>query len=195
METDTQSVDLVEGTVVRSFARAALLAALIGASAPVAIPLPFSPAPITLQVLFVFLAGLVLGPVWGTASLVLYLAAGAVGLPVFAGMEAGLGVLVDQTAGYLWSYPLAAGLIGLLVHRGTDLRDPADQPLPVLVAALVAATILIYGMGTGYMAWLLDLEPWEAITLGALPFIPGEVLKMIAAIGIVKAGRIAPVRT
>ncbi|AEH37027.1 biotin transporter BioY [Halopiger xanaduensis] len=195
MATERQSVDRVSGDVVRQFARAALIAALIGASAPVTIPIPLSPAPITLQVLFVFLAGLVLGPIWGTFSLVLYLAAGAVGLPVFAGMNGGPGVLVGQTAGYLWSYPIAAGLIGLAVHRGTALRDPAAQPLPVVVAALVAGTVLIYGMGVGYMAWLLEMNLWEAVTAGALPFIPGEILKMAAAIAIVKSGRIVSVRS
>ncbi|QFU81354.1 biotin transporter BioY [Natronorubrum aibiense] len=196
MATEHNSVALVDGDVVRQFARAALLAALLGAAAPVSIPIPLSAAPpITLQVLFVFLAGLVLGPVWGPISLLLYLAAGAIGLPVFSGMSAGLGVLVGNTAGYLWSYPLAAGLIGLVIHRDTELRDPAAVSLPVVIVALVAGTILIYGMGTGYMAWLLEIGAWEAITLGALPFIPGELLKIAAAIAIVKSGRIGPVRS
>jgi biotin transport system substrate-specific component len=190
METERTDVDLVDGAVVRSFARAALLAALLGAVAPVAIPLPFSPAPLTLQVLFVFLAGLLLGPLWGTVSILLYLAAGAIGIPVFAGWEAGLGTLVGPTAGYLWSYPFAALVIGLLVHRGTDLRDPAAVSTPVLVVSLVTATVLIYAMGVGYMAWLLDLELWEATLAGAAPFVPGEVLKIAAAIAIVKSGRI-----
>ncbi|WP_306052550.1 biotin transporter BioY [Natronococcus wangiae] len=195
METERNTVDLVEGDVVRSFARAALLAALLGASAPVSIPIPLSPAPITLQVLFVFLAGLLLGPVWGVVSMLLYLTAGAVGLPVFAGMEAGIGVLVAHTAGYLWSYPIAALLIGLIVHRGTDLRDPADVSTPVIVGSLVIATAVIYAMGVGYMSWLLDLELWEATTMGALPFLPGEILKIAAAVAIVKSGRIDPIRS
>jgi biotin transport system substrate-specific component len=190
METERNDVDLVDGAVVRSFARAALLAALMGAVAPVAIPLPFSPAPLTLQVLFVFLAGLLLGPLWGTVSILLYLVAGAIGIPVFAGWEAGLGTLVGPTAGYLWSYPLAALVIGLFVHRGTDLRDPAAVSIPVLVVSLVTATVLIYAMGVGYMAWLLDLELWEATLVGAVPFVPGEVLKIAAAIAIIKSGRI-----
>jgi biotin transport system substrate-specific component len=190
METERNNVDLVDGAVVRSFARAALLAALMGAVAPVAIPLPFSPAPVTLQVLFVFLAGLLLGPLWGTVSILLYLTAGAIGIPVFAGWEAGLGTLVGPTAGYLWSYPLAALVIGLFVHRGTDLRDPAAVSVPVLVVSLVTATVLIYAMGVGYMAWLLDLKLWEATLVGAAPFVPGEVLKIAAAIAIVKSGRI-----
>ncbi len=190
MATEQRDVDLVDGDVVHAFARAALLATLLGAVAPIAIPIPFSPAPITLQVLFVFLAGLLLGPLWGTVSILLYLAAGAIGLPVFAGMTGGLGVLVADSAGYLWSYPLAAGLIGLLVHRGTDLRDPTEVSTALVVAALVAATVLIYAMGVGYMAWLLELELWEAVTVGALPFIPGELLKIAAAVAIVESGRI-----
>ncbi|AXR78959.1 hypothetical protein AArc1_2646 [Natrarchaeobaculum sulfurireducens] len=195
METERSSAELVDDAVVGQFARAALLAALLGAVAPVAIPLPLSPAPITLQVLFVFLAGLLLGPVWGGISILLYLTAGAIGLPVFSGMVGGLGVLVGETGGYLWSYPIAAALVGLLVHGGTDLRDPADVSTPFLVGVLVAATILIYGMGTAYMAWLLELEVWEAITVGALPFIPGELLKMAAAIAIVKRGVVSPLRS
>ncbi|NGM67716.1 biotin transporter BioY [Natronolimnobius sp. AArcel1] len=189
MATEQQSVDLVDGDVVRSFARAALLAVLIGASAPVAIPI--GPAPITLQVLFVFLAGLVLGPLWGSFSMVLYLTAGAVGVPVFAGMESGFGVLVGETAGYLWSYPIAAGLIGLFVHRGTELRDPAEQSLAVVVVALLAGLIVIYGMGVGHMMWLLHLDLWEALLTGMVFFLPGDFLKLVAAILIVKSGQLA----
>ncbi|RQH01495.1 biotin transporter BioY [Natrarchaeobius oligotrophus] len=195
MDTHRESVEVVDDAVVRSFARAALLAALIGAAAPVSIPLPFSPVPITLQVLFVFLAGLVLGPVWGPISILLYITAGAAGLPIFAEMRGGIGVLVGHTGGYLWGYLIAAGLIGLLVHRGTDLRDPAEEPLPVVVVALVAGTIVIYGLGAGYMAWLLELDAWEAFLAGVAPFIPGELLKMAAAIAIVKSGRIAPIQS
>lgn len=195
METEQASVDLVEGDVVRQFARAAVLAALLGAVAPIAIPLPLSPVPVTLQVLFVFLAGLVLGPVWGTVSLLLYLTAGAIGLPVFSGLEAGLGTLFGQTGGFLWSYPLGAALIGLVVHRGTSLRDPAAVSLPTVIVALVAATVLIYAMGAAYAAWLLELEAWEAITAYALPFVPGELLKMAAAIAIVRSGRLEPIQS
>ncbi|MGQ3410897.1 biotin transporter BioY [Natrinema sp. LN54] len=195
MATERNSVDPVDDAVVRQFARAAMLAALMGASVLVSIPIPFSPVPITLQVLFVFLAGLVLGPVWGPISLLLYLTAGAAGAPVFAGMNSGLGILIGQTAGYLWSYPIAAALIGLIVHRGRALRDLRTVRLPILVGALLAGTIVIYGMGTAYMAWLLEMEAWEAIAAGALHFIPGELLKIAAAVAIVRSGRITPVRS
>ncbi|MBZ6494530.1 biotin transporter BioY [Natrinema longum] len=194
MATERNSVELVDDTVVRQFARAAMLAALMGASVLVTIPVPISGAPpITLQVLFVFLAGLVLGPVWGTASILLYLTAGAVGVPVFAGMESGFGILVGDTAGYLWAYPVAAAVTGLVVHRGTTLRDLRTAPLPIVVVALGMATIVIYGMGAAYLAWLFELAPWAAITAGVLPYVPGEIFKMAAAIAIVRSGRITPV--
>ncbi|TYT62344.1 biotin transporter BioY [Natrialba swarupiae] len=194
METHRESVDPVADDVIKSFARAAVLAALLGATAFVSIPIPFSPVPVTLQTLFVFLAGLYLGPVWGTVSILLYLAAGAIGLPVFSGMTGGLGVLVGETGGYLWAYAIAAGVVGLIVHRGRELRDPAEEPLPILVGSLVVATLLIYAIGTGYMAWLLELELGEAIAVGVLPFIPGGVFKLVAAIAIVKSKRITQIR-
>lgn len=194
METDQRGVELVDDAVVHRFARAVLLATLLGAVAPIAIPFPLSPVPITLQVLIVFLAGLVLGPIWGAFSMILYLTAGAAGVPIFAGFNAGIGVLFADTGGYLWSYPFAAALIGLFVHRGTDLRDPANVSLPVVVTALVAATILIYGMGSAYMSLILELNAWEAVTTGALLFIPGEIVKIAAAVAIVRSGRLSPTR-
>ncbi|ARS91630.1 biotin transporter BioY [Natrarchaeobaculum aegyptiacum] len=193
METERTAPELVEDAAVGRFARAALLAALMGASVVVTIPLPFSPVPITLQVLFVFLAGLLLGPVWGTVSILLYLTAGAIGIPIFSGMSGGLGPLFGPTGGYLWGYALGAGVIGLFVHRGTDLRDPADASLPLVVGALLIGLIVIYGLGTGYMAWLQQLTATEALLAGAVPFLPGDLLKLVAAIAIVKSRRIVSV--
>lgn len=196
MATDQNSVERVDDEVVRSFARAAVLAALMGAAVVVgSIPIPFSPIPVSLGVLIIYLMGLYLGPVWGPVSAGLYLTAGAIGLPLFANGGSGIGVLVGDSAGYLWSYPIAAALIGLIVHRGTALRDLRTVRLPILVGALLAGTIVIYAMGTAYMAWLLEMEAWEAIAAGALPFIPGELLKIAAAVAIVRAGRITPVRS
>ncbi len=189
MTTDTQSVDLVDAEVVEQFARAAVLAALISAMAYVSIPLPFSPVPFTLQVLFVFLAGLLLGPVWGPVSLLLYLLAGAVGLPVFAGGTGGLGVLLGQTGGYLWSYPIAAFLIGYLTHRGVDLADPAERSPIALGVILLAGLAIIYGMGVPWMAYVLTLDLVEAFVLGAAAFIPLDLIKLLAAVAIVQSGR------
>ena len=84
-------------------------------------------------------------------------------------------VLVDDT-------PVEDDVIGARTSVGMVFQHPRDQ--------FVAATVLIYAMGVGYMAWLLELELWEAVTVGALPFIPGELLKIAAAVAIVESGRI-----
>ncbi|WP_254863387.1 biotin transporter BioY [Halovivax gelatinilyticus] len=217
MSTDYErrSVSLVPGAVVKPFARAALLAALTGATALFSIPIPISPAPLTLQVLFVFLAGLYLGPIWGPTAMALYLAAGAAGAPVFAGGSAGFGALVGDTAGFLWSYPIAAFVIGAIVHgragigrRGIDpeatgidrpgffersqVRNPAEVGTVRLVVALVIATVIIYAMGATYGMWLLALSPTEALALYVAPFLIGELIKMVAAVAVVRSEIVDP---
>jgi biotin transport system substrate-specific component len=192
MSTDTTSVDLVGDETVVNVARAALVAALTGAFAFVSFPNPVPAAgvPVTLQVLGVFLAGIFLGPVWGGASMVLYLAAGAVGAPIFSGGSAGIGALFGSTAGYLWSYPLAAFLIGVLVHGGLELGSPRETGLPRLVGAMVAGTALIYAMGVAGLMVVLGLGPVEAFVAGAASFIPAEAFKIAAAVGIVRSDAI-----
>ena len=192
MATSTESVDLVGDEAATNLARAALFAALVGAFAYVSFPFPLSPAPVTLQVLGVFLAGIYLGPVWGGASLVLYLLAGAFGAPVFSNGSAGLGVLVGSTAGYLWSYPIAAALIGAVVHRGTDLRDLDAVGVGTLVGATAAGVVVIYAFGVVGLAVVLpELTLAEAFVTGAAVFLPAEAAKVVAAVGVVRSDAIA----
>ena len=96
---------------------AALFAALTAAVAWFEIPLPFTPVPITLQTLVVLLSGAMLGSYYGALSMLLYIAVGALGLPVFAGGASGIGVLLGPTGGYLFSYPVAAFAIGKMLER------------------------------------------------------------------------------
>lgn len=96
---------------------AALFAALTGAVAWFKIPLPFTPVPITLQTLMVLLSGAMLGPVYGSLSMIIYLLLGAIGLPVFAGGSSGVAALLGPTGGYLFSYPVAAFVIGYMLQK------------------------------------------------------------------------------
>lgn len=189
MSTETESVDLVDGATVKNVARAALFAALTGAFAYVSFPYPLSPAPVTLQVLGVFLAGVLLGPVWGGAAMVLYLTAGAVGAPVFAGGEAGLGSLVGPTAGYLWSYPLAAVAVGALVH-GRSVGPLGAVGVPRLIGAMAVGVVVIYAVGVAGLMAVLGLSLPNAVLTGAVVFLPAEALKMAAAVGIVRSDRL-----
>lgn len=191
MSTETESVELVGEETVENVARAALLAALTGAFAYVSFPTPFSPAPISLQVLGVFLAGILLGPVWGGLSMGLYLLTGAVGAPVFAGGASGVGTLLGPTGGYLWSYPVAAFAVGALVHGGLALRDPAERHVVRLVGAMVVGTAVVYAFGVVGMSLALGVTLEEAFVTGALAFVPAEAFKIAAAVGIVRSDQIA----
>ncbi len=117
---------------------AALMAALTAAGAYIAIPL--GPVPIVLQNLFIMLAGLLLGGRWGLISVAVYLLAGAVGLPVFAGGTGGVGKFVGPTGGYLLGFAAAAYLIGIISESGRG-RVTID------VLAMVAGTLIIYAFG------------------------------------------------
>ena len=187
MSAQTETVDLVGDETVENLARAAVFAALTGAFAYVAFPNPVSPTSITLQVLGVFLAGIYLGPVWGGASLGLYLVAGAAGAPVFQGGSAGVGALLGYTGGYLWSYPVAAALVGVVVHGTNGLRDPRDVAVSRLVAAMTLGTVVIYAMGTVGFSLVQDIGLYRAFAVSALAFIPAEALKMAAAVGVTRS--------
>jgi biotin transport system substrate-specific component len=191
-ETNAATTDtaLVGDEVTNNVARAALFAALIGAFAYVSFPNPISPAPVTLQVLGVFLAGILLGPIWGGVACGLYLLAGMLGAPVFAGGAAGLGVLLGPTTGYLWSLPVAAFAVGVIVHGGLSLSDPEAIGLGRLVGAMVLGIVLIYTFGVAGMMIVQNLSLTEAFLAGAIAFLPAEALKIAAAVGIVRSNAI-----
>lgn len=141
-----------------------LLTALL---AQVRIPLPFTPVPITGQTLGVLLAGAALGARRGFLSQVVYVLAGAAGLPVFAG-----GAPLGPTAGYLVSFPVAALLAGWLVDRG------AARWTLSLAATLLAADGCILVTGVLWLSFFLRISVREALVLGFVPFWAGEILKV-----------------
>ncbi|MFB6072912.1 MAG: biotin transporter BioY [Halobacterium sp.] len=190
MSVETESVDLVGDEAVENVARAAVFAALTGALAYVSFPNPVSPVPVTMQVLGVFLAGLYLGPLWGGVSLSLYVAAGAVGAPVYAGGSAGLGALLGPYGGYLWAYPVAAALTGLVAHGASDLANPRNVGVPRLVAAMLAGTVVIYAGGTVGYAVVANVGLYEAFVVAAAAFVPAEAFKIAAAVGITRSDQL-----
>lgn len=148
-------------------------AAVLAAASQVAIPLPFTPVPITLQPLVVVLAGLMLGPVAGAASMVLYLAAGAVGLPVFAPMGApGIARFFGPTGGYLLAYPAAAFVAGALARRTPTL-------LGRWLAATAGAAIILLG-GVAELS-ILNASLGRAVAFGLTPFALLDVVKAYVA--------------
>jgi Uncharacterized conserved protein len=171
-------VSLIDDVVVRELVYAGGFGALTGALAVVAIPTPLSPVPVSLGVLGVFLTGVYLPPRAAGGAMLLYLLAGALGAPVFAGGAAGIGPLVGYTAGYLWAYPPAAVLIAALASPGARARR--------LVGSLLLATVLLYSAGTVGFALVQRVTLAEAFLVSALAFIPAELAKIIATLGIVR---------
>lgn len=147
--------------------------ALIAASAWIAIPLPFSPVPVTAQTFAVLLLGSALGARRGTAAALAYLAEGCAGLPVFAGGAAGAHVLLGATGGYLAGFVPGAFLCGFLAERGWDRR------VWTTVASMAIGNVAILIPGLLWLARLVG--PAHVLTMGLLPFLPGDVVKIALA--------------
>lgn len=152
----------------------ALLAALVAVGA--LLQLSIGPVPFSMQPFFVLLQGYILGPVWGAASYGLYLLAGAVGLPVFAGGKAGVAHLMGPTGGYLIGFWVGAFVVGFA-------RRPSEQ-LPWLrgVAFGLAAYVVFYGLGVVWLKHAIGVDWAKAAAIGVLPFLPGDAIKLMLAV-------------
>ena len=153
--------------------------AFVAICAHISVPLYFTPVPITLQTFAVILIGLTLGPTLGFSALALYLAEGAAGLPVFSPLAGvgGASQLVGPTAGYLFSYPIAAAVAGAVVRI---IRSDRAQAPAALLGGIVAS-LFIFTMGAGWLAHILHASPAAAWHMAIMPFLPGETLKITAA--------------
>lgn len=153
--------------------------AFVAVCAHLALPLYFTPVPLSLAPFAVLLLGLLLSPRLAMATLTAYLAEGALGLPVFspAPAVAGFAHLLGPTGGYLLSYPFAAGLIAWLCRRTSR----------GFVAALLSAaggSVLILLCGALWLAVLTHTSAQSVMTLAVVPFLPGDALKVAAAAGL-----------
>jgi biotin transport system substrate-specific component len=175
MTEDATIPQVLADRVVRGSAAANMLTVgaaslFIAVAAQVALPIPFSPVPLTLQPLAVLLVGVTLGSTRGAAAVLLYLFEGATGLPVFAQSSAGAFWLFGATGGYLMSYPAAAWLAGWFSENGwgtTRLRA---------VSGMIVALAVIYAGG---WAWLSTIAgPRAAFTMGVAPFVLADLVKV-----------------
>jgi biotin transport system substrate-specific component len=165
--------------VVRAAALAIVGSLLLTVSAKVQIP--FWPVPVTLQTMVVFLLGIAYGPRLAVATVLLYLAEGALGLPVFAGTPAkgiGLAYMVGPTGGYLAGFVAAAVIAGITAERSRGVLATA--------LGVALATAAIYLLGAGWLATFVG--PEKALALGVTPFLLGDLVKLGLATALAEAG-------
>jgi biotin transport system substrate-specific component len=156
--------------------------AFVAACAHISLPLPFTPVPLTLQNFAVILIGMALGPVAGFSAMVLYLAEGALGLPVFtpSGGPTGMAHLLGPNGGFLFSYPLAAATAGWVVRA---MQPITSRFISALIAS-TAATLPIFLLGAGWFANFTHHSASVTWSLAVAPFLLGEIVKITAAAGI-----------
>ncbi|HET8929465.1 MAG TPA: biotin transporter BioY [Acidimicrobiales bacterium] len=165
-------VPAVPTTLVRDIGLIAGGAALTGVSAQFAFVTPLSPVPFTLSTLTVLVVGAALGTKRAVLSMLVYLGLGVVGLPWFA--EAGSGWHMPSF-GYIIGFVVAAGVVGALAKRG------ADRKVASTVALLVAGTLIVYTIGTTWLAFDLGVSAGKAFSLGVQPFLITDSLKIVVA--------------
>jgi biotin transport system substrate-specific component len=156
-----------------------IFACLTGLGAFMRVYTPFTPVPFTAQVFFVLLSGTVLGSRYGGLSQVIYVLLGVIGVPWFAGGAAGVEYMMGATGGYLVGFILAAALVGHLVNGSSEART-----LPALLPIMLLGVLVIYAIGATWLAIVLDLSAWQAITLGVAAFIALGMVKALLAAGV-----------
>ena len=167
--------DYAGRTVLAQIALIAGGAALVGLSAQIAIPLPFTPVPLTLQTLAVLLVGASLGSLRGVASMLLYVAAGLIGVPWFAQGSSGYST---ASFGYVLGFILAAFIVGRLAEHG------ASRTAGRTVGLMLIGNIAIYAVGVTWLKFAISVSWPEAIALGVIPFVIGDIIKIAFAAGV-----------
>ncbi len=175
-----------ELAIPKKLALALGIAGLAGLLAQVRFFLPWTPVPITGQTFAVLLAGVLLGRWWGGVSMASYVVLGAIGLPWFAGWSGGIGILAGPTGGYIVGFILAALFLGYF----TDKYIRSRSFLSMLGLMLFANFILIHGPGLVQLGLWIKATTGEPLTfrallsMGTIPFIPGDIAKAVAAAAI-----------
>lgn len=179
MAVTTPAPRVLADVLPRSMTRDVLLviggAAFVGVAAQVAIPLPFTPVPLTGQTFAVLLAGAALGSIRGILAMLLYSVVGMLGVPWFAGGASGFTM---PSFGYILGFIAAAGLVGFLAERGWT-RTVLDTAL-----AMVLGNVIIYGVGVTWLKFSLATSWSSAVEMGMTPFLVGDALKIALAAGL-----------
>lgn len=174
----------MQQTKTKKMVLGALFAALTAALSQIVIPI--GPVPINLATFAVFLAGAVLGSRLGALSFVIWMALGAVGVPVFTMFRGGLGVLAGATGGYIIGYIPAAFITGLIIEKINK-----GNKIYLHAAAMSVGMLTYFVLGTAWFMFSTNTALWNSLMICVIPFLPGDFLKIAAAAMIAK--RLRPI--
>jgi len=167
--------DVVPASWARNVVLVAGGAAFVGLSAQIAIPLPFTPVPLTLQTFAVLLAASALGSVRGVLSMLVYAIAGIVGVPWFAEGSSGFSA---PSFGYILGFIAAAFIVGRIAEGG------ATRTAARTAGLMIVGSLVIYAVGVTWLKFAIDADWSTAIALGLTPFLIGDAIKIAAAAGL-----------
>ncbi|MBD5464671.1 MAG: biotin transporter BioY [Lachnospiraceae bacterium] len=176
MNTNTQSdskSNISQGNT-KALALIGVMAAVTCVMGPLSIPLPFSPVPISLTNLAVYFSVYILGMKKGSISYIIYLLIGFVGLPVFSSFTGGPGKLLGPTGGYLIGFLFMAVICGVFIDKWPD-------NIYLGFLGMVIGTLVMYVFGTVWLAYQAGLSLQNALIAGVIPFIPGDLAKIVIA--------------
>jgi biotin transport system substrate-specific component len=168
-----RSVNMSLKFSIKEMSTVAIFSALTAILAQISIPLPFSPVPITFQIFAVYISSIILGSKLGTLSQIIYVLLGTIGIPVFANFSGGLHFILGPTGGYILSYPIIAFIIGKILEK--------KQSFIITVLGLLFSLIVCYFIGVLQLSIITKITIQKAILVGALPFIPLDIVKIIIA--------------
>ena len=158
---------------VRSLTTTAMMTAILCVFAPFSIPI--GDVPISLATFVVYFSAVLLGMKKSLICVSLYILIGMVGIPVFSGWKSGVAVLAGPTGGYIVGYLLIAFCTGLLLMI-------VKYKLAFMILGMLIGTIGCYALGTIWLAVQLSLSPKAALWVGVIPFLPGDVIKIVATV-------------
>jgi len=168
---------------VKEICLTAAFTAITAAMSQVAVPLPFTPVPVTLSTLAVFMTGLTLKPRPAFLSQTVYLIIGAAGLPVFARFRGGADVLFGPTGGYLWAYPAMALFISASDRLFKNAKIKNGTFYPAFIAVILIISMFIcYLFGTAWLARVMKINFTAALPLGVYPYIAADAAKIIVCV-------------
>lgn len=157
---------------IKSILLCAIFASLTAVFSTISVPLPFTPIPINLAIISVFLSGGLLGTKLGSTSQLIYIILRIMGIPIFSGILGGIGLIYSPTGGYVISYVICAGIVGLIIEK-------SKQNIPIYFLSMIIGLIICYMCGTLWFMIITKSNFINAFILCISPFIISDILKII----------------